>query len=70
MHQVIQPVHNPVFPVYDDLHDVITEAIFALEDGLLTTNRMRQLFGSYHNTLIAKLTAADPGKLQQPVPFG
>jgi hypothetical protein len=70
MHQVIQPVHNPVFPVYDDLHDVIMEASYALDDGLLTTNHLRQLFGSYHNTLIAKMTAADQGKPQPPVPSG
>lgn len=55
MQQFIPPVHNPVFPVYDSLHDVLTEAVFALEDGELTTNRLRQLFGSYHNTLLSKV---------------
>lgn len=55
MHQEIPPVHNPIFPVYDSLHDVLAEAIYALEDGELSTNRLRQLVGSYHNTLLAKL---------------
>lgn len=55
MQQEIPPVHNPIFPVYDDLHDVLTEAVYALEDGEMSTNRLRQLFGSYHNTLLAKL---------------
>jgi hypothetical protein len=55
MQQFIPPVHNPVFPVYDSLHDVLAEALYALEDGELTTNRLRNLFGSYHNTLLAKL---------------
>lgn len=55
MQQEIPPVHNPVFPVYDSLHDVLTEALYALDDGELTTNRLRILFGSYHNTLLAKL---------------
>lgn len=48
-------MHNPIFPVYDSLHDVLAEAIYALEDGELSTNRLRQLVGSYHNTLLAKL---------------
>jgi hypothetical protein len=55
MQQVIPPVHNPVFPVYDSLHDVLSEAVYALEDGELTTNRLRQLIGSYHNTLLVKV---------------
>ena len=55
MHQEIPPVHNPIFPIYDRLHDVLAEAIYALEDGELSTNRLRQLVGSYHNTLLAKL---------------
>lgn len=55
MQQFIPPVHNPVFPVYDSLHDVLAEAVYALEDGELSTNRLRQLIGSYHNTLIKKL---------------
>lgn len=55
MQQEIPPVHNPIFPVYDDLHDVLAEAIHALEDGELSTNRLRQVIGSYHNTLLAKL---------------
>lgn len=55
MQQEIPPVHNPIFPVYDDLHDVLIEAVYALEDGEMSTNRLRQLFGSYHNTLLAKL---------------
>lgn len=55
MQQFIPPVHNPVFPVHDDLHDVVMEAVYALDDGELTTNRLRGLFGCYHNTLISKL---------------
>jgi hypothetical protein len=55
MYQYIPPVHNPVFPVYDNLHDVLAEAIYALDDGVLTTNHLRQLFGSYHNTLLVKV---------------
>lgn len=55
MQQFIPPVHNPVFPVYDSLHDVLAEAVYALDDGELSTNRLRKLFGSYHNTLIKKL---------------
>jgi hypothetical protein len=58
MYQYIPPVHNPVFPVYDSLHDVIAEAIYALDDGVLTTNQLRQLFGSYHNTLLVKIKDA------------
>lgn len=46
---------NPIFPAYDSLHDILAEAVYALEDGELSTNRLRQLFGSYHNTLLAKL---------------
>lgn len=59
MQQVIPPVHNPVFPVYDSLHDVLMEAIYALDDGELSTNKLRNLFGSYHNTLIKKLKEAE-----------
>jgi hypothetical protein len=55
MYHFIPPVHNPVFPVYDNLHDVVAEAIYALDDGVLTTNHLRQLFGSYHNTLLVKV---------------
>lgn len=55
MRQEIPPVHNPVFPTYESLHDVLMEASYALEDGVLSTNRLRQLFGSYHNTLIASM---------------
>lgn len=58
MQQEIPPVHNPVFPVYDSLHDVLSEALYALEDGELSTNRLRNLFGSYHNTLLQKLKVA------------
>lgn len=59
MQQHIPPVHNPVFPVYDSLHDVLAEALYALEDGELSTNRLRQLFGTYHNTLLLKLKDAE-----------
>jgi len=55
MPQEIPPVCNPIFPAYDSLHDILAEAVYALEDGELSTNRLRQLFGSYHNTLLAKL---------------
>ena len=55
MHQEIPPVQNPIFPTYESLHDVIMEASYALEDGVLSTNTLRQLFGSYHNTLLKKL---------------
>lgn len=58
MQREIPPVHNPIFPVYDELHDVLTEALYALEDGVLSANRLRQLIGSYHNTLLVK--AAQP----------
>lgn len=55
MHQEIPPVHNPVFPTADSLHDVVMEAVYALDDGELSTNRLRQLFGTYHNTLLQEL---------------
>ena len=55
MRQEIPPVHNPIFPTHESLHDVIMEASYALEDGVLSTNSLRQLFGSYHNTLIAAM---------------
>jgi len=58
MYHFIPPVHNPVFPVYDNLHDVVAEAIYALDDGVLTTNHLRQLFGSYHNSLIREIERA------------
>lgn len=57
MQQYIPPVHNPVFPVYDDLHDIVAQALYALEDGVMTPNGLRNLFGSYHNTLLVKLAA-------------
>lgn len=60
MQQYIPPVQNPVFPVYDNLHDVLAEALYALEDGELTTNRLRNLFGSYHNTLLVKVKEQAP----------
>ena len=59
MRQFIPPVHNPVFPVYDNLHDVLAEAVYALEDGELSTNRLRQLIGSYHNTLLRQVPLRD-----------
>lgn len=52
----IKPVHNPVFTTADSLEDVIFEAL--IERETLTANRLRVLFGIYHNTLIKKLSDA------------
>lgn len=49
----IEPVHNPVFTTAERLDDVVFEALLEREN--LTANRLRVLFGIYHNTLIAKL---------------
>lgn len=46
----IKPVHNPVFATSISLDDVISEAIWELPT--MTPNRLRVLFGCYHNTLI------------------
>lgn len=53
--QEIKPVHNPVFTTASSLEDVIFEAQIENMDGLLTNQRLRVLFGIYHNTLLAKL---------------
>lgn len=58
MQQFIPPVHNPIFVTCDNLHDIVAEAVYALDDGELSTNRLCNLFGSYHNTLIKKLEEA------------
>lgn len=50
----IKPVHNPVFQTMDSLADIVETARIALEEGKMTPNRLRILFGVYHNTLIAK----------------
>ena len=50
----IQPVHNPVFTTADRLDDVIFEAVMELEE--MTPNRLRVLFGIYHNTLVKQLS--------------
>lgn len=50
----IQPVHNPVFATADRLDDVIFEALMELEE--ITPNRLRVLFGIYHNTLVKQLS--------------
>lgn len=50
----IQPVHNPVFTTADRLDDVIFEALMELEE--ITPNRLRVLFGIYHNTLVKQLS--------------
>ena len=55
----IQPVHNPVFTTADSLEDVIFEAQIELMDGLVTQDRLRVLFGIYHNTLL-KLAGSRP----------
>lgn len=52
MQQKIQPVHNPVFTTASSLEDVLLEAKHELEGGQMTPNRLRVLFGIYHNTLI------------------
>lgn len=49
---VIPPVHNPVFLTSESLEDVILQAQLELEQ--LTPNRLRVLFGQYHNTLLKK----------------
>lgn len=56
MQQVIPPVPNPVFLTLDSLEEIVFEAQNELQDGLLTPNRLRVLFGIYHNTLL-KLAA-------------
>lgn len=50
--EVIEAVHNAVFPTYNNLQDVIQEA--QQELPTMTPNRLRVLFGIYHNTLLAK----------------
>ena len=55
---MIQPIHNPVFPVEAELHHIVNDALVDLEEGQLTKNRLRQLFGTYHNTLLVKLLQA------------
>lgn len=52
----IKPVHNPVFTTASSLEDVIFEAV--MEIDTLTPNRLRVLFGIYHNTLIKQLSDA------------
>lgn len=54
--QEIKPVHNPVFQTLDSLEEVLETARIGLESGQMTANRLRNLFGVYHNTLVAKLT--------------
>lgn len=54
--ELIKPVHNPVFATSTSLDDVIFEAV--LEIPTLTPNRLRVLFGCYHNTLIKQLSDA------------
>ena len=56
----IKPVHNPVFTTADSLADVIFEAQIELQDNKLDPNRLRVLFGIYHNTLIAKQAQTSP----------
>lgn len=51
----IKPVHNPVFTTADSLDDVIFEAVMELKE--LTPNRLRVLFGIYHNTLVKKINS-------------
>lgn len=48
---VIKPVHNPVFETWASLEDVILEAQNEVITGM-TPNRLRTLFGIYHNSLI------------------
>ena len=50
----IAPKHNPVFTTADSLLDVTEMARHELESGELTANRLRILFGIYHNTLLVK----------------
>lgn len=49
---VIKPVHNPIYTTATSLEDVVLEAVHELEDGQMTPNRLRVLFGIYHNTLV------------------
>ena len=49
----IKPVFNPVFTTADSLEDVILEAQHELLD--MNPNRLRVLFGIYHNTLLQKI---------------
>lgn len=51
----IKPVHNPVYTTADSLADVIFEAQVELLGGDLDPNRLRVLFGIYHNTLLSQL---------------
>ena len=51
----IEPKHNPVFQTVDSLADIVETARIALEDGKMTPNRLRILFGIYHNTLLSKV---------------
>lgn len=53
--QPIKPVHNPVFTTATSLEDVLLEAMQELEGGHMTPNRLRVLFGVYHNTVISLL---------------
>lgn len=53
--QPIKPVHNPVFTTATSLEDVLIQASQELEGGHMTPNRLRILFGVYHNTLLNKL---------------
>lgn len=46
----IAPVHNPVFETWASLEDVIHESQNELPH--MTPNRLRTLFGIYHNSLI------------------
>lgn len=52
----VKPVHNPVFTTSTNLDDVISEALWELPT--MTPNRLRVLFGIYHNTLIKQLSDA------------
>jgi hypothetical protein len=51
----IEAKHNPVFQTLDSLSDIVETARIALEEGKMTPNRMRILFGCYHNTLLNKV---------------
>lgn len=55
----VLPVHNPVFPTGDSLEGVIKEARHELTSGQMTPNRLRVLFGIYHNTLLKKAESKD-----------
>ena len=52
MQQNIPPVHNPVYTTASSLEDVVLEAVNELNDEVMTPNRLRVLFGIYHNTLL------------------